>query len=260
MASSVLVESVGAKIQLRTVGGVNPGTLVAACQDVSLFEQVSFPYALMDLRGQSKSTIQPAAIGTLSLKDYMADFDAVTAHMAHAKAKSFTLIGYSQAGFFATHYAALHPQVVSKLILIEPALYTEREELLKRAEIAERGDGDGAIAAMLRYVEPRIGLSVDRERGEVKAISSNSQSPEFIAAHFRVRANNPITTRHLRRLTMPVLLIGGTASHLKDVVVRASKEIEEAAVWWVRGAQHIDIMSSKYAKQVTPVIDAFVAS
>jgi pimeloyl-ACP methyl ester carboxylesterase len=255
--ASALVDSIGARIQVTTVGGVNPATLVAACQDVSLFETVSFPFAQMDLRGQSKSTIQPAAVASLSLKDYVADFDAVLKHMRN---KAVTLISYSQAAFFATHYAALRPQSISKLVLIEPALYTEREELIKRAEIAERGDGDGAIAAMLRYVEPRIGLSIDKERGEVKAISANAQSPAFIAAHFRVRANNPITARHTRRLTMPVLLIGGTASHLKDAVVRAAREIEEAAVWWVRGAQHLDIMSSKYAKQVGPVIDAFVAA
>jgi pimeloyl-ACP methyl ester carboxylesterase len=264
MVKPTLINGLNARIAVTRFGAGTPETIVAACGDVSLFETVSFPYSQMDLRGQGQSLIDKNTVDELSLEHYMADFDAVFSQFrGKTKARSrsgATLVGYSQAGFFVTHYAALKPEAVSKLILIEPALYTEREELLKRAEYARRGDATEAVSAMLRYVDPSTAHDLERGQRMMKTVVSNAQSANFIASHYRVRADNPITPRHLRKLTMPVLLIGGTTSHVKDMVSRAACEIENACVWYVPGANHLDLMTSKYSRVLGPILDAFIAS
>lgn len=244
------------KLALERIGAGGTQALVAACGDSSVLARVSFPYTNIDLRGQGQSKIDPAAIPHMSLDSYMADLDAT---MAHLKSERLPIIAYSQAAFFITHYAVMNPDAVSKLVLIEPALFTKREELLKRAEIAERGNADGAVGAMLQYVQPSLGLNVRTSATVRKSIVAAAQSPEFIAASFRIRANHPITKRHLRSLKMPVLLIGGTKSHVKDMVTRAAALIPGSAVWWVPNAQHLDIMTSHYAAQVGPVVESFLS-
>jgi pimeloyl-ACP methyl ester carboxylesterase len=283
--ASTIVESVDARINLTRFGTGQPNMLVAACGDVSLLSQVSTPFAHIDLRGQGKSTIERTAVDNLSLEHYMADFDAAIAHIKGrgmgggrmvrgtrgargarvargARGKGVHLVGYSQGGFFTTHYAASHPEMVSSLILIEPALYTERDELLKRAQLAERGNGSEGVAAMLRYVEPPIVHGRSRAMSmatAVKEIVSDVQNAQVIANHYRVRAMNPITERHLRSLTMPVLLIGGTESHVKDMVIRAGREIPGSSVWWVEGASHLDFWKGgKLSRKVAPIIEAFM--
>jgi len=244
------------KLALERIGAGDPQALCADCGETAALARVSFPYTRIDLRGQGQSKIDPASIPHMSLDDYMADLDAT---MAHLKAQSVPFIAYSQAAFFITHYAVMNPDAVSKLVLIEPALFTKREELLKRAEIAERGNADGAVGAMLKYVQPSLGLNVRTSASVRKSIVTAAQSPEFIAASFRIRANHPITKRHLRSLKMPVLLIGGTKSHVKDMVTRAAALIPGSAVWWVPNAQHLDIMSQQYAPKMGPVVESFLS-
>lgn len=270
MAAHTLIENREAKIAISHVvtDGSGPVLFTECSVETALSAALPFSFTRMDLRGQGQSLISERAVKELELDHFMSDFDAAVGPIKKSVAptrgkgngEQVAFIGYSQSAFFMTHYAALHPQAVSKLVLIEPALYTEREELLKRAEIAERGDGHGAIAAMLRYVDPSTGLDAERKASEVQNITSLLQSPELIANVFRLRANNPITSRHTRKLRMPVLLIAGTNSHVKDMVARAATEIEDASVWYVPGATHLDIMGEKYAKSLATVIKTFLDS
>src|SRR5262249_50559925 len=99
----------------------------------------------------------PAAdISTLEnfqLSDYLADFDAVR---VNNKLERTAMLGYSHTAFFVVHYALAMPDRVSALILMEPALFNDRQELLNRAQLALKGQHEESLKAMLRHVQPDV--------------------------------------------------------------------------------------------------------
>jgi pimeloyl-ACP methyl ester carboxylesterase len=260
MPSVELAESRNAKIQVRLTAdrGTIPRIVMAACGGEDMLARVSYPIAEMQQRGFGKSVIEDRSVKDFSLKDYMADFDAA---IKTTRAKSPVILGYSHGGYFTTAYALHNPGAVSALILVEPALFTERAELEHRAELASKGDSDGAIQAMLSYVDRSVGLDRSKSTKMSKAIVSESQSSETLAQEFLIRARNPISKRDLTKLTMPDLLIGGTESRVADSVEKAAAVIPYANVAWIRGAGHLDLLwngSAEVGAKVSAVINGFM--
>ncbi len=262
MPAVELATSRNAKIELRMTAdrGVMPRILLAACGGQAMLSRVSYPIAEMQQRGFGKSVIDARGIKEMSLKDYIADFDAA---MKTTSAKSPVLMGYSHGGFFTTAYALQKPSAISALILVEPALFTDRTELEHRAALASTGDSDGAIQSMLRYVDRSVGLDRATSSKMSKAITSEVQSGETLAQEFLIRARNPIYARDLSKLSMPVLLIGGTESRVADSVEKAAAAIPFANVAWIRGAGHLDLLwngSDEIGAKVSAVINGFMAT
>lgn len=248
------VESKGAVIGLMGKGPL----LAAACADMFLFNTLineAMPVAVMGLRGHtgrgSKVTTEDKS--AFELDNYMADFDSVLKELG---ARSINLFGYSYSGYFTTAYALANPGRVSSLILVEPALFTDAKELHRRAELAMSGDGVEALEAMLEYVSPE--LDAKARAASARAIREDWQSNYAFAGMFRARAERPIGEKALASLKMPVLLIGGTESHIGSMVKKAAEVIPYARVWWVKGANHLDLMSEKYADELAAVVKAFM--
>jgi len=238
MASSAIIQSRGADLEIRSVKGKTslPHLTVLACGgDQTL--QIDNPVTEVMLRGFGRSTVSDTDASDLDA--YLNDIDATLAQRSGDKSAS-PLLGYSHGGYFATQYAIANPDRVSALILIEPALFTDRDELKKRAELAEQGDDEAAIQSMLRYVGGKREVS-GRRGGATKEILSEVQSSQTLAQEFRVRADNPVSTKDLARLKMPVLLIGGTESEVADSVTRSADAIPYANVVWIRGAGHLEL-------------------
>lgn len=170
------------------------------------------------------------------------------------------MMGYSHTGFFVTHYALAHPERVSALILIEPALFNPREELLNRARLALDGQQEESLKAMLRYVQPEVGLDEIVASRAASYIMKHINDPRVLAGELMVRAANPISLEKLKTLTMPMLLIGGSKSAVKETVLNLATIHPHAYVWWVQGAGHGELMSERFQKEVTSVIDSFMAS
>jgi pimeloyl-ACP methyl ester carboxylesterase len=219
--------------------------------------------SLVAVRGQ---TVQPrsetsaapraavaafASADTYQLSKYVADIGAVLQELGTAKTP---LMGYSQGGYFTVQFALAHPDRVSALILIEPALYTPREELLKRAKLAESGKDQAALEEMLNYVAPKT----PGKPAAASEIARYFVSPQALAASFKVRAEHPVDPRSLKKLTMPVLLIGGTASEVGSTVNQTAQHIPHADVWWIRGANHVQLVEPPYNQEVGGVINAFM--
>lgn len=254
-------ESVGATISFKTNNLKGPGSLMllaAACGgDGDFMDKVTLPAAEMNLRGLSGSKVKPNAPQALNnVKAYVKDFDAVI--KAAKGGKKTALLGYSHAGYFVAAYAIANPRKVSALILIEPALFTSKADLLRRARLAEAGKVSESIGAMLKYVEPKLARakSVVQRESVAKAV----QNGETLASEFRVRAQHPIKISQLKKLNAPLLLIGGTDSAQKASVTKIAEQIPSASVWWAQGANHLDLITPKYANQIAGVIDAFLQS
>ena len=265
---NTLVASEGANLGLNRLtarNGIRGPELVAASHGsvaMSALNQLSLNQRVnvMDLRGQ---TIGGGNVDTESadLPAYLSDIRAVietigTADDA-AKATGRALFGYSNAGYFMTRFALAHPDQVSSLVLVEPALFTDPADLRRRAELAESGKGLSALQEMIQHVGGKAaGKSLPG--GDPKQIQKDYANDKALANEFRVRAANPTTDEELAGLKVPTLLIGGTNSAVKDTVTHASKAIPNASVWWVRGANHFTLMSRENAAEIAAVVSTFL--
>lgn len=259
--SPTTIQSKGATIEVFSSGAPAAGAkfslVAAACGGSGLFAKVSYPAFEMQLRGYGTSKVEPAAEKRQPhLTDYVGDIDAV---VKSAKTPHSVLLGYSHSGYFTTAYAIAHPDRVAGLILVEPALFNSSEELHARARLAEEGRNEESLEAMLRYVQPDIGLNPELAQQAVKTILQNVSNSRTLANELRVRADNPIAEGALAKLNMPVLLIGGTRSHVSNIVTKFHRILPTASVWWIQGAEHTNLMSEKFGKQLEAVINAFVA-
>jgi pimeloyl-ACP methyl ester carboxylesterase len=262
-AAAKIIQSRGASVEVFTNGAPAAGSkysLVAlACGGgaFSPLAKLGWPVSEMQLRGYGAGKFESASDKQqANLSDYVGDIDAV---VRSAETKQTVLLGYSHGGYFTTAYALANPAKVSGLILIEPALFNNSEELHHRARLAQEGKNEESLEAMLRYVQPDIGLNPEHAERAVKTILQNVNNPRTLANELTVRADNPISEGALAKLNMPVLLIGGTESHVSNIITRFHHVLPTASLWWIRGAEHTSLMSEKFGKQLEAVVNAFMA-
>ncbi len=190
------------------------------------------------------------------LAPFMDDFTAV---LDSQQLPSSVVLGYSHGGFFTTWYALMHPERVSALILLEPALFSDPADLRHRAALAREGKVEESLKVMLRQVEPTVGLDEARANKAAGMIRKAINSDQALAAELTARAEHPIPKERLKDLKMPVLLIGGGRSHVKWITTELAALLPHAHVWWIAQATHGTITSPDYSSQLTRIIDAFVA-
>ncbi|MGZ4894881.1 MAG: alpha/beta fold hydrolase [Candidatus Angelobacter sp.] len=190
------------------------------------------------------------------LQNYIGDIAVLVEHTQRRP----VLLGYSHTAFFAVHYALTNPEKISALILVEPALFNEREELLSRAHKALEGDEAGAIQELLDKVQPDLGQDPNMAKAYTKYVMQSTENANAHGVELLARANHPVSAKQLATLKMPVLLIGGTRSHAAYTVHRSAAALPFAYVWWVEGATHMDILGALFSDKVTLGINAFCAA
>lgn len=256
------VKSQGAKIGLESFSGAGAfdrradlSIVAVACKDVDflpLLGQHQRTFA-MDMRGQ---TIRGSRINTggITLKEYLKDFDNVRGELG---SESLTLFGYSPGGFFTLHYALAHPRRVSALVLAEPAIFTDTEDLIQRARLAEAGDGQRAMEAMLQYIDPSLGKA--RRRELAAEVVQDWESAEVLGRVFRLHGEHQIRDEHLKKLAaVPTLLFAGTKSPMSFHVKRIAAAVPEASVWWIEGASHLDLVHPPHTEEIAEVTRRFL--
>lgn len=254
---SMMVSSLNAKIEVNAAQGVGKYSIVAIpCGQFSALNKLSWPVNQMQLRGYGKSVAKKVE-GAFELHNYLADVDSV---ISSVNTEKTVLFGYSHGGYFATMHAIANPNNLAALILVEPALYTPRNDLLDRARMATEGKALESVERMLRFVDPKVGLKASESHQVAKTVLENVNDKNALAQEFRVRAENPIADENLSRLNMPVLLIGGTESPVNSMVKRAFQAIPHASVFWVRGATHLSLQGEDYSQQISDVMDNFLKS
>jgi len=200
-------------------------------------------------------TVQSQGAG-YELADYLNDIAAVV----DCTNSRPVLCGYSHTAFFTVHYALNHPERLSALILVEPALFNERAELLSRAHKALAGDEHGSITELLKNVQPDLANDETLAKAYTRFVVKSTENSSTMGMELLARANNPISRERLSTLKMPVLLIGGTKSHAKYTVHRSAEALPNAFVWWVEGATHMDIMGPTYSNKIEQAVNAFHAA
>lgn len=191
-----------------------------------------------------------------TFENYVGDVGTLVAHTGARP----VLLGYSHAGFFTVHYALQNPDRLSAIILVEPALFNEREELLSRASKALEGDEAGCIRQMLDTVQPEVSTNSNLVDAITRFVSRSTSSSNSIGMELLARADHPVSPEMLASLKMPVLLIGGTRSHAAYTVHRAANALPFASTWWIEGATHLDIMSDQFADKLALAVNCFYAS
>jgi pimeloyl-ACP methyl ester carboxylesterase len=119
-----------------------------------------------------------------------------------------SLLGISQGGWTALKFATIHPERVEKLVLISPAgITTDKLSFLLKAILYSQMGRRGAIALN------RLTFG----RGSVDAGALDFMTA--IMTYFRPRIGRLelFTDEELKRLTMPVLLLGGAQDSIRNV-------------------------------------------
>lgn len=124
------------------------------------------------------------------------------------KVQKVNLVGLSQGGWHALKFAINHPERVSRLVLLSPAGVTgDRPSFLFKAVVYSLAGKKGAHA-LTRMTFGRIPVSPQVIRYQ-----------DLIMTNFRSRISRLrlFTDSELRRLDMPLLLIGGRQDAIRDV-------------------------------------------
>jgi pimeloyl-ACP methyl ester carboxylesterase len=190
------------------------------------------------------------------LENYLGDIATVVEHTNRRP----VLLGYSHTAFFTVHYALKNPEKIAALILIEPALFNDREELLSRARKALEGDENGSMKELLDKVQPDLGEDPNLVQAYTRMVTRFTASSAAIGMELLARANHPVSAELLSTLRMPVLLIGGTQSHAAYTVHRAAGLLHFPFVWWIQNATHLDIMGEQYTDKIALAINTFCAA
>jgi pimeloyl-ACP methyl ester carboxylesterase len=122
--------------------------------------------------------------------------------------KQSALLGLSQGGWNAVRFTALYPDRVTRLVLLTPAgIVPDRISFLIRV-IFYSASGKKGAASLNRYVF-----------GEEAIDPSALVFMNSIMSHFKPRIEpvKKFSDKDLRKLTMPVLLLGGEKDNIRDL-------------------------------------------
>ena len=205
---------------------------------------------VMQLPGYGKSKVI-APVDSLTLDDYLDAMDQVI------QSDNSVLFGYSHAGYFTAQYALRNPTKIRALVLVEPALFTPKQDLLERIRLIEEGKDQQAMSSMLQFVGA---TEKQKEGGLANSLLASVNSSSVVAQEYRIRAENEVTEEALAKLEIPVLLVGGTESKANFMVKGAFQAIPLASVSWIYGASHLGLGNSEYENEVDAAVNAFLQS
>ena len=147
------------------------------------------------------------------------------------------LLGYSNNSEVIVHIALTRPERIRSLILIEPALFTDRSVYEERIRLFEAGDIDGSLRTTFRFASPGM-TEKELEQAVNSAKEFYGGDYSSLIGEFKARCNYKVEDYHLEHLTIPTLIIGAGKSIIKDQVLRAARVIPDASLMWIRHADH----------------------
>lgn len=231
--------------------------IIAACQGSTFdrFEEVirqSSTTVTMDIRGSGASG-RPESKWDFSVPAYARDIEAV---LHAAKADKAVVIGYSHAAEGVVHLAITEPQKVAALVLIEPALFVNREQLREKIRLADEGRIEDALRYTLSFANPGL-TGRELDQGVQHVLKTYGNSAEAIAGEWRARAEYKLSEKQLAQITVPTLLIGAAKSNIKEDVARTAAAIPDASLFWLRGATHF--LNDEQGRKAAEITNCFLA-
>lgn len=158
--------------------------------------------------------------------------------------ESVHLVGHSSGGCTAFAFAKKHPEKVNRLILIEPTL----ANLLPPAELnafaeftqevlnAEKNYGaQAALRVVMDWLSSEEGRDLDES-----ALDRLAPMAPFVAPHWKILLNNPVTPQDLEALKPPTQLFYGSASFNFEPAIAAAwkKYRPDLPLITIEGAGH----------------------
>lgn len=231
---------------------INAVTLMACSNEIfqGIMEQ-SRSLLTFDYRGTGKST-GPDTLESYTAGAYTEDmhqlFNAVGVEQS-------PIIGYSHGGFFAVDFAQQHPERVSALVLIEPALFFDQNKLKERIRVVLENKEAG-IKLLLQQIAPELARDRKAYARMVEAISNQYPDAIGLAGEWHARITNEIGDDDLRDIRVPTLVITGERSRVRQYTRRAAKLIPRALTWVIPGATHL--LLDEKPNEVAAVINLFL--
>ncbi|UCF18329.1 MAG: alpha/beta fold hydrolase [Gemmatimonadota bacterium] len=192
-----------------------------------------------NLRGFGNSLLPAEPYTLANLADDVAEL------IAALGLKKVVIVGLSMGGYVAFELFRRHQRLVRALVLADtkpdPDTETAREA---RARLAQLAESDGS-AAVTRELLPK--LLAERTRTTHPQIEQqliqmmDAARPEAIAAASRAMAERVDSRPLLPRITLPVLVIGGSEDSLAPPEpTRAwARALPNAIVHFIKGAGHV---------------------
>jgi len=248
-------------LSYRTIGSqkdlatTHPIIAVAACSETNnildqIQAKVGISSVVVNYRGRGGSE-------AVNLKDHSIPAYAQDILSTYAKfnVKSSSILGYSHNSEVAVHLAINEPRRVRSLILVEPALFVDREVFEKRIRLFESGNVDEALRETFSYASPTM---TDCELKEAVKTAKEYYGSDYsgLLGEYKARAEYNLSEEALCQIQVPTLIIGGTRSNVRTQVARAARSIPNASVFWAHGANHY---LEGYADSIASVIESFRA-
>jgi pimeloyl-ACP methyl ester carboxylesterase len=232
--------------------GLSASTMMACSNEMfqGIMEQ-NAQLLTFDYRGTGKST------GPDSLDAYTADAYTEDMHQLFRKVgfEKSSIIGYSHGGYFAVDFALQHPERVSALVLIEPALFFDRAKLKERIRVVLE-DKEAGIRLLLQQIAPELSRDKKAHARMVQAISDQYPDAIGLAGEWQARISNELGDDDLRDIQVPTLIITGQRSRVRQYTMRAAKLIPRALTWIIPGATHLVL--DERPRETAAVINVFL--
>lgn len=204
-----------------------------------------------DYRGTGKST-GPESLDAYTAAAYTEDMHQLFNQL---KFERSAIIGYSHGGFFALDFALQHPEQVSALVLIEPALFFDRNKLQERINVVLQNKEAG-INLLLQQIAPELARDKKAHASLVRAISNQYPDAIGMAGEWQARITNEFGDEHLSDVRVPTLVITGERSRVRQYTGRAGKLIPRALTWVIPGATHL--LLDEKPREVAAVVNLFL--
>lgn len=256
MALAKIDDGVQINYSLTGLKGANSrlgATTLMACSNemfLGIMERIN-QLLTFDYRGTGKST-GPGSLDAYTAAAYTEDMHQLFRQVGFERS---AIIGYSHGGFFALDFALQHPEQVSALVLIEPALFFDRNKLKERIKVVLE-DKEAGIRLLLQQIAPELARDRKAHANMVQAISNQYPDAIGLAGEWQARITNEFGDDDLRDIRVPTLVITGERSRVRQYTSRAAKLIPRALTWVIPGATHLVL--DERPREVAAVIELFL--
>jgi pimeloyl-ACP methyl ester carboxylesterase len=180
-----------------------------------------------DLRGHGMSGKAKEGYNLLTMVEDLRQL------MEHEGVGETALIGHSYGSLIALHFARLYPERVRKMVMVEGPLPPSRGMQMDEFQALTQSE---MMSALPEDLQAMIANSGRQGRKMLERLHFLTQETDLLE---ELRNERDFEDAELAALTMPVQLIYGRHSQLKDVADRLNDKIEQAELHWLDGGHYL---------------------